>query len=585
MPYCKNIMWRSRRRGAGRVAAGVTWIAALLCGAGFTAAARAAPQENADLVLRNGRIYSVDAHDRVVQALAIRDGKILATGSNQQARAWTGARTRLVDLHGKAVYPGFKDSHVHLLALGLSRLAVELEGAADFEEVLQRVERTAAGGPRGAADEWIRGTGWHEGKWRRAPPDAVNGFPVHHRLSAAVPNRPVVLERADGHALLVNARAMALMHIDAATRAPAGGQIIHDATGQPTGVFVDEAMSLIKVPPPTDTQKREAWRIAFGEALRAGVTAADEAGLEAGDVELLEHMATQQGLPMRLYVMLSGWPTLRQFDRPRLGLANGFLTIRSVKLYADGALGSRGAAMLAPYQDDPGNSGLMVTPEAELREAIAYALAHGFQVNTHAIGDRANRLMLDLYAAALRGAPRADLRWRIEHAQVLSAADIPRFGKMGVIASMQTIHATSDRPWAADRIGLARVKEGAYVWRKLLDSGARIANGTDTPVERIDPIANFHAAVTREDAQGQPPGGFDADQRMTRREALRSYTIEGAYASFADAESGSLEPGKNADLVVLSEDIMRVPPAQILQAKVLSTMVAGHFIDSGAARH
>jgi predicted amidohydrolase YtcJ len=457
----------------------------------------------------------------------------------------------------------------------MSRLILDLTGAQDFDDVVKRVQRAAQGQPAGA---WVIGSGWHEGKWAKAPVEAVRGFPVHRALSAVTPNNPVMLERADGHAVLANAKAMELMKVTAATPAPAGGEIIHDAQGNPTGIFVDGAISLIQPPPPTEQTRRRAWAMAFEECLRLGVTAADEAGLDAEDVALLKQLGDEGRIRIRMYVMLGGWPTLKSFDHSQTGLANGYLTIRSVKLFADGALGSRGAAMLEPYKDDPGNSGLIVTPVEELKTAIAYALSHGFQVNTHAIGDRGNRLMLDLYENAMSVNPRGrDLRWRIEHAQVIDGKDIPRFGKLGVIASMQTIHATSDRPWAADRIGIERVKEGAYAWRKLLASGARIANGTDVPVEGIDPIRNFYAEITRMDEKGQPPGGFDPEERMTREEALRSSTIEGAYATFTEQQAGSIEVGKNADFVVLSQDIMQVPEAEILKARVQYTIVGGHI--------
>jgi predicted amidohydrolase YtcJ len=489
----------------------------------------------------------------------------------------------VIDLHGRAAFPGFKDSHAHLLSLGLSRLNVDLVAARDFDEVIARVKRQAGLQPPGT---WILGRGWHEKKWTHAPAVAVRGFPVHQALSAVTPDNPVVLERADGHALIANARALALMHIDAATPVPAGGEIVHDAHGKPTGVFIDNAMSLIRVPPPSVELKRRAWALAFDECLRSGLTDADEPGLDFDDVALIKQLGVEGRIPIRLYVMLGGWRTLRRFDHPEIGLAGGFLTIRSVKLYADGALGSRGAALLAPYKDDLGNTGLLVTPVDELRQAMQYALDHGFQVNTHAIGDRANRLILDLYEEIGSTALRTqDLRWRIEHAQILTASEIPRFAQLGVIASMQTVHATSDRPWAADRVGIERVKEGAYAWRKLLSSGAHIANGTDAPVESIDPIRNFYAAVTRMDTNGNPPGGFDPEERMTREEALRSYTIEGAYATFTEREAGSIEVGKNADLVVLSRDIMRVPDLEILDSKVVMTIVAGRIAWDGERAH
>jgi predicted amidohydrolase YtcJ len=530
----------------------------------------------ADLVLRNGNIRTVDASRLVVDAVAIEKGRISAVGTDAQSTLWIGPSTTVIDLHGRAVYPGFKDSHAHLLELGLSRLSVDLEGARDFDEVIAHVKRVAATRKAGT---WILGRGWHEEKWTHLPGDAVHGFPVHQALSAATPNNPVVLERADGHALLANARAMQLMQINSKTSAPTGGQIIHDSAGEPTGIFVDDAMDLIKVPPPSVETKRKAWDLAFRQALRSGIIAVDEPGLSLADITLLKQLGSEGRVPIRIYAMLGGWSVLQHFDRPEIGLDHGFLTIRAVKLYADGALGSRGAAMLAPYNDDPRNTGLLVTPVDELRKSTSYAFDHGFQVATHAIGDRANRLILDLYQEAQSKDPtRTDLRWRIEHAQILSAQDIPRFEKLGIIASMQTVHATSDRPWAPARIGMERIKEGAYAWRKLLATGAHIANGTDAPVESIDPIRNFYAAVTREDEKGNPPGGFDPEERMTRDEALRSYTIEGAYATFTEKESGSIEVGKNADLVVLSEDIMTVPDHDVLKAKVLMTIVGGEIL-------
>jgi predicted amidohydrolase YtcJ len=535
----------------------------------------------AEFVLRNGSIYTVNPAQPVVSAVAIAGGHIVAMGADADSPKWIDSATRVFDLEGRPAFPGFKDSHAHLLALGLSRLEIELADAPDFDEVIARVLRAAATQPAGS---WIIGRGWHEQKWVHPPATTVSGFPVHQALSAATPKHPVVLSRADGHALIANARAMALMHITAKTRAPPGGRIMHDAHGEPTGVFIDRAMSLIEPPAPSRTTKRRAWELAFAECLRSGLTAVDEPGLDRADVALIKQLAAEGGVPLRLYVMLGGWPTLRHFAHPEIGLAHGFLTIRSVKLYADGSLGSRGAALLAPYADDPGNSGQLITPTEELRRAASYALAHGFQVNTHAIGDRGNRLMLDLYEETEAKDPRQrDLRWRIEHAQILSERDIPRFGKLGIIASMQPIHATSDRPWAPQRIGMVRVKEGAYAWHKLLASGAHIAFGTDAPVESIDPLRNFYAAVTRMSPSGEPPGGFDPEERMTREEALRSYTLEGAYASFTEHEAGSIEVGKNADLVVLSKDIMQVPEDEILSARVVMTIVGGRIAWQEAA--
>ncbi|HUL79066.1 MAG TPA: amidohydrolase, partial [Vicinamibacteria bacterium] len=424
---------------------------------------------------------------------------------------------------------------------------------------------------------WIRGRGWHEGKWDAPAPGAVRGFPTHAALTAVSPDNPVVLERADGHATLANSRAMALKGISRDTRAPSGGEIVRDFSGEATGVFVDNAQGLVAPPERTPGDIRRALELATDECLAKGVTSLTDAGAGSDVIALYREAAAAGRLRLRLYVMAAGLQTMKALGRPDPG--RGMLAVRAVKLYADGALGSRGAALLEPYADDPGNSGLLVTPAAEILEAARFALAHGFQVGTHAIGDRANRIVLDAYEAAFRENPSVrDPRFRIEHAQILAAPDIPRFGKLGVLASMQGIHCPSDRPWTPKRLGDARVAEGAYAWRKLLDAGARILNGTDAPVEDVSPIQNFHATVTRQDASGQPPGGFDPDQKLTRREALRTMTLDAAYGSFAEKEKGSIEVGKLADLVVLSQDIQSVPDDAILKTEVLATIVDGRVL-------
>jgi predicted amidohydrolase YtcJ len=544
----------------------------LLALAAVGAAGFASAQAPADLVLRNGRIYPVTAPGPIEGSIAIRGGRIAAIGADTEVARSIGKETEVLDLGGRAIYPGFKDSHAHVLGLGLMRLNVDLTDARDFDEVVARIARVAGARPAGT---WIIGRGWHEAKWSEAPPDAVRGFPVHARLSAATPHHPVMLARADGHAILANAAAMRAARVTRATKAPAGGEIIRDSAGEPTGIFVDAAEELVQPPALSDEERRRALDLAFAESLRLGVTTIDDAGADLATIALYKELAAAGKLPIRLYVMLGGYDVLRATPRPDIGLADGFLTIRAVKLYADGALGSRGAALLEPYDDDRGNPGLLVTQPAALEAAVRLALERGFQVAAHAIGDRGNRLVLDLYERELARVGSSDRRLRIEHAQMLDRADIPRFARLGVIASMQSIHATSDRPWAADRIGMARVKEGAYAWRKLLSSGARIANGTDAPVEPLDPIRNFHAAVTRTDDRGQPPGGFDPEERMTRDEALRSMTLDGAYASFQERELGAIEKGRRADLVVLSDDIMRMPAQDLLQARVVYTIVAG----------
>jgi hypothetical protein len=555
------------RRAAPRLALSASLLA-------LPAAARAA--EPADLVLRNAVVHTVDAKRPRAEAVAIRGDRIVAVASNADVQPFVGSRTRVLDLAGRTVVPGFDDSHAHFRGIGFARLDVDLVGTRSFAEVVDRVAAAAKGRPPG---EWIRGRGWHEGKWTAPAPGAVRGFPTHAALSAISPRNPVVLERADGHAILANARAMALEGISRETKAPEGGEIIRDSRGDPTGVFVDNAKGLVQAPERSRDEVRRAIELATDECLAKGVTSLTDAGADADVLALYREADAAGKLRTRLYVMASGLPTMRAMGRPEVGPPGSFLTIRAVKAYADGALGSRGAALLEPYSDDPGNSGLLVTPPSEILETARFALAHGFQMGTHAIGDRANRVVLDAYEKALAEHPEVkDPRFRIEHAQTLDAADIPRFGKLGVLAAIQGIHCPSDRPWAPKRLGEARVKEGAYAWRKLLDAGARLMNGTDAPVEDVSPIQNFHATVTRQDANGQPPGGFDPDQKLTRAEALRTMTLDPAFGGFAEAEKGSIEAGKLADLVVLSQDIVSVPDDALMRTEVLATIVGGKLL-------
>jgi predicted amidohydrolase YtcJ len=536
----------------------------------------------ADLVLTNGIVYTGAAKPPTVEAVAITGTRVVAVGTSLGLARLVGTKTRVIDLHGRAVVPGFEDSHAHVLAVGFARIDVDLTGAKGFPEMVEKVAAAARARKPG---EWILGRGWHESKWGEAPADAVRGFPRHDDLSLVTPDNPVVLKRADGHAVLVNAKALEQMGITKDTVAPAGGEIIRDEPGNPTGVFVDNAQSLIRPPDRTAAENQRALDLAMEEALEKGVSTLTDAGASADAVGLYREYAAAGKLKVRLYVMASGLAALKEWKEPRVGLGSGFLTLRAVKLYADGAMGSRGAALLEPYDDDPSNSGLLVTPPEGILEAARWALPRGFQVATHAIGDRANRIVLDQYEKAFQEFPGVkDHRFRIEHAQLLDEAEIPRFARLHVIASMQGIHAPSDRPWAPARVGIARVTEGLYVWRKLWQAGARIVNGTDAPVEDLSPIQNFYASVTRMGFDGQPPGGFDPDQRMTRDEALRTYTKDAAYAQFEEKDGGTLEVGKRADLVVLSRDIMKVPESEILGTEVDVTIVDGRVrYERGAA--
>lgn len=547
-------------------------------------AAAAAEPRAADLVLKNGNVRTLDPRQPRAEAVAVTGNSITRVGSNAEMAGLVGPRTRVIDLGGRTLLPGFVDSHAHVLGgelrarggLGFARLGLDLSATRSWDEVLARVGEAVKARKAG---EWIFGRGWHEGKWANPPSGNVRGFPTHDALSVLSPDNPVLLERADGHATLANAKAMALMGIVAATRAPAGGEILRDAQGRLTGVLVDNATALLKPPPPGDDEIRRALDLAMDECLRKGVTSVTDAGAEIRTIELYKEYAAAGKLRVRLNVMAGGLETMRALGKPVVGLGDGLLTLRSVKLYADGAMGSRGAALLEPYDDDPANMGLVLTPPDTLREACRFALGNGFQVATHAIGDRANRMVLDVYEETLREFPRVkDARFRVEHAQILDERDIPRFARLGIIASMQTCHCPSDRPWAAARIGMARIKEGLYVWRKLLASGARIINGTDAPVEDLSAIQNFFAGMSRRDPAGQPPGGFDPEQRMTREEALRSSTIDAAYGSFEEGLKGSIEAGKRADLVVLSQDLLTVPEDDVLKTEVLATIVNGRVL-------
>lgn len=529
--------------------------------------------EAPDRVLVNAVVHTMDEARPRAEAVAITGGRVSAVGSSAEVLALKGSQTEVIDLRGATVVPGLKESHGHFVGIGQARMVLDLVGTKSWEEVVARVATAVKGRPKGA---WIVGRGWHEEKWERKPAREIRGFPPHDALSAVSPDNPVYLVRADGHAAFANARAMELMKITGDTKPPAGGDVIRDETGRATGVFIDTAKALIRPPDPTEQDIREAIRLATEECLRKGITFFDDAGVDLKTLALYQELAAKNQLGLRLYAMVGGLENLKKFGPPQPGGPDSFLSIRSLKLVIDGALGSRGARLLEPYVDDPGNTGLWVTDPAVVREGALYGIEHGFQVNVHAIGDAGNRAVLDAYEAAFKAHPeKKDVRFRDEHSQILDEKDIPRFGQLGVIASIQGIHGTSDLPWAAQRLGEARVLEGAYVWQKLRKSGAVLINGTDAPVEDVDPIRSYYASVTRQSEAGLPPGGYQPDQKLTRLEALRSYTKDAYWASFAEANGGVIAPGKWADLTVLSQDILSVPDAEILKTRVLLTMVNG----------
>ena len=538
----------------------------------IAAGGASAAQDAADLVLRHGTLYPVSAPGAVQGSIAVRGGRIVYLGDDKGVAPFVGPKSEVIELGGRAVTPGLIDAHSHLEGLGAFLEQVDLTGADSYDEVVRRVAARAAKTPPGA---WVRGRGWDQNRW----PDKA--FPTHGPLSAAVPNHPVWLERVDGHASLLNAAAMKAVRLTAADTDPAGGRILRDASGAPTGVLVDTATSIYedRVPPRTAAE-HERFLVAGGRAAASlGLTTVTDMGIGAESAAAYRALQSRRELPVRVAAFWSG-SDARLLD----WLAGGpwrsddaLLTLRGVKLYADGALGSRGAALIEAYSDDPGNFGLVVTPAAELERVARAARKGGFQVAIHAIGDRGNSIALDALDAALEGKPHPELRWRIEHVQIVRRQELERMGKLGVIASMQPTHATSDMPWVPDRLGASRL-DRAYPWRTAIAAHALLALGSDFPVERPDPLLGLYAAVTRQDLDGKPAGGWLPDQRLTREEALAGFTRDAAWSLFLDDQVGTLEVGKRADLVVFERDPMAVPAAEIPRARVDLTVVDGRVV-------
>jgi len=527
------------------------------------------------LILHHARIYTVDGANTIADAIALRDDRIVRAGSDADVLKLRAASTRVIDLGGATVLPGLHDAHGHFTGLGAFLQSLNLRGTTSYQQIVDRVrERVAKAKP----GEWIVGRAWDQNDW------ADTRFPTHEALSTVSPNNPVYLTRVDGHAGLANRAAMAMAGLTSATADPAGGRIIRGANNEPTGVLIDNAQALVssRIPPATDRQLEEQILLADQEMRRLGITTVHDAGTDSRTVDAYTRLIDAGRLKTRLYVMRRGsLASLQPFfaKGPVVDYARHHMAVRAIKIVADGALGSRGAAMLEPYDDEPGSRGLLTTPPEEIYAQTLAASKAGFQTAVHAIGDRANRIVLDTFERVQREVPGARaLRMRVEHAQILDATEIPRFAALGVIASMQATHATSDMPWVPVRIGRARMEEGAYVWRKILATGAVIANGSDFPVEEPDPMRGLYAAITRQDASGQPRDGWMADQRMTRQEALLSFTKSAAFAAHMESLTGSLESGKLADLIVLSSDVMRVPPADILKATVRMTIVGGEVV-------
>jgi predicted amidohydrolase YtcJ len=537
----------------------------------------------ADLVLVNGRIVTEDARVPSATWIAVRAGRVEALGSEAKGfQRHVGDGTEIIDLGGALTVPGLIDSHGHFMGLGESKTVLDLTKARSWDDIVAMVGEAAKSRKPG---EWIRGRGWHQDKWDRVPEPNIAGLPYHDALSRVSPENPVVLEHASGHSMLANAKAMEASGISDKTADPEGGEIIRDAKGRAIGAFLENAQGLLRGearpsdPAEAEARTRRYIELASRECLSHGVTTFHDAGSGFATVALFKKMAEEGSLPVRLYVMLNVPSKVlagRGAAARVIGAADNHVTVRAVKRFMDGALGSHGAWFLEPYADLPGSTGLNTESLEEMKATAKFAIENGFQLATHAIGDRANRETLDIYEEAFKAHPgKTDLRWRIEHAQHLAASDIPRFHALGVIPAMQAIHCTSDGPWVPKRVGEARAAEGAYVWRKLMDAGSIIPLGTDVPVEAIDPMANFYAAVTRKLKDGTT---FFPDQTMTRAEALRAYTWNGAYAGFEEDLKGSLAPGKLADITVLSRDILTCPDDEIPGTEVLYTIVGGKVL-------
>ncbi len=555
--------------------------------ANSSANAADAPPAAADLVLWNGTLVTVDPQLPKAQSLAVRGERIVALGTDAAIKPLIGQRTRVIDLEGRLAIPGFIEGHGHLTGLGEARLSLDLSQARGWDEVVDLVAARAKATPAG---EWIIGDGWHQGRWDKPSEPAIEGYPVHADLSRKTTDHPVLLKHATGHMCFANLRAMQLAGIDRNTLDPAGGKILRDAAGDATGVFREEAQTAIYSAwsrsrsrlsqKEQEAQTLRGIELAVDECLAKGVTSFQDAGSSFATIDLFQRLAESNQLKLRLWVMVRGESPNRLRELlPKyrmVGRGNNRLTVRGIKCMVDGALGSHGAWLFQPYDDLPGSTGLVVESLESIRETGLLAVQHDFQLCTHAIGDRANHEILDLYDSIFRAQPgKKDRRWRIEHAQHILPADFPRFAELGVIASMQGNHATSDGPFVVARLGEFRGSAESYAWRSLLDHHALIINGTDVPVENVNPIWCFHASVTRLMRSGK---AFFPEQCMTRDEALRSYTRDAAFAAFEEDLKGTLSVGKLADIVILSKNILTIPADEIPEARVDFTILGGAVV-------
>ncbi|APY08873.1 amidohydrolase [Winogradskyella sp. J14-2] len=545
-------------------------------------------QESATMLIYGGTIYTVDSASTTVEAVAIKDNKILFAGPLEKAQTYKTEQTKVLDLKGKTMTPGFIEGHGHFMGLGYNELNLDLMNTTSYQAIVEAVaERVKTAKP----GEWITGRGWHQSKWDSMPTDVVHGFQTHHLLSEVSPNNPVFLKHASGHAGFANEKAMEIagltnLALDGIkTYEVEGGEVLVDALGRPTGIFNERAQSLITqhIPKRTPESDKKAFELAVMACHKNGITSFHDAGIPKETIALYEHMKSNSKMNVRIYAMLTGWDKALLNDWYKKGIMiddDHLFTIRSIKLNCDGALGSRGAWLLEPYTDRPNHFGHETLPMEFVKETAIRGLKNGFQVCAHAIGDRANREILDRYEIAFNENPELTLdhRFRIEHAQHLHPEDIPRFAALNVIPAMQAVHMSSDRPWAIDRLGEKRIKEGAYMWQTLLQSGVPIVNGTDVPVEPINPIASFYASVSRKTLKGTPEGGYEPDQKMTRAQALKSYTLDAAYGAFEEDIKGSITAGKLADFTIFDQDIMTIDESKILDTQVKITIFNGNIV-------
>lgn len=533
----------------------------------------------ADIVFKSGNVYTVDTKQPRAQAIAVTKDRIVFVGSNADAQKFVGAKTRVVDLKGNTVLPGFADSHQHLIGVGLREMTLNLEGTTSLEDFLAKVKARVDQAKPG---EWVTGRGWIETHWK--PPV----FPTRWDLDKVAPNNPVMFGRADGHGSVVNSAALKLAGVDKNTPDPFGGEISKDKqSGEPNGMLLDNAQGLVRrrVPPTTPADAERAVVLGVKRNIELGWTQIQDAGGSYPEVELFKKLYASGTIKLRIYKAVHGpSPSATRLlnEGATIGAYDNRFTFRTIKVVSDGALGSRGAALLGPYSDAGDTSGFLTVKAEDLRPMLIEALRKGIQVETHAIGDRANRFILDEYEAALKAVPAnerkvADPRWRVEHAQIVNPADIPRFAKLGIIPSMQPSHAIGDLHFAPARVGIERLK-GSYAWESFIKSGIVVPGGSDAPVERGEPMIEFYAAVARKDQKGFSGEGWHPEEAVSRADALKMFTLWPAYAAFEEKLRGSIEVGKLADLTILSADIMTIPAPEILQTRCVMTVINGEIV-------